>query len=167
MLRGLPHLCQYMPRSKDARRLIPDPENEPNFEVISKAFPVPGCFIEDRKEEPSAKPPPVESARAMPQVASLSTQLPPPKVPRVMLGPSASLPIRSLEPVAAPLVPAVDVGQARRALVQQQLSLQVQRELLENRARREQQQSAAATLAAYADLLRGVSGANATPRGYM
>jgi hypothetical protein len=41
MLRGLPHLVKYMPEAKDARRLIPDPENEPDFERIRKAFPLP------------------------------------------------------------------------------------------------------------------------------
>jgi len=41
MLRGLPHLAKYMPEPKDARRLIPDPENEPNFYAISKKYPLP------------------------------------------------------------------------------------------------------------------------------
>jgi hypothetical protein len=40
MLRGLPHLTQYMPEPKDARRLIPDPENEPDFYEISRHFPL-------------------------------------------------------------------------------------------------------------------------------
>lgn len=30
-----------MPEAKDARRLIPDPDNEPNFYKIAKAFPLP------------------------------------------------------------------------------------------------------------------------------
>jgi hypothetical protein len=41
MLRGLPHLCKYMPTPKDARRLIADPQNEPNFYEISKKYPLP------------------------------------------------------------------------------------------------------------------------------
>jgi len=41
MLRGLPHLTKYMPEPKDARRLIPDPENELNFYAISKKYPLP------------------------------------------------------------------------------------------------------------------------------
>jgi hypothetical protein len=41
MLRGLPHLAKYMPEIKDARRLIPDPESELDFEGISKVFPLP------------------------------------------------------------------------------------------------------------------------------
>jgi hypothetical protein len=41
MLRGLPHLVKYMPEAKDARRLIPDPESELDFESISKVYPLP------------------------------------------------------------------------------------------------------------------------------
>ena len=41
MLRGLPHLAKYMPEIKDARRLIPDPESELDFESISMVFPLP------------------------------------------------------------------------------------------------------------------------------
>jgi hypothetical protein len=41
MLRGLPHLAKYMPEAKDARRMIPDPDNEPDFERVSKVFPLP------------------------------------------------------------------------------------------------------------------------------
>jgi hypothetical protein len=40
-LRGLPHLCKYMPQPRDARRLIPDPDNQPNFSAISQMWPVP------------------------------------------------------------------------------------------------------------------------------
>lgn len=42
MLRGLPHLSSYMPGPKDARRLLPDPENEPDFYKISELYPLPG-----------------------------------------------------------------------------------------------------------------------------
>lgn len=42
MLRGIPHLAKYMPDAKDARRLNPDPENEPSLEQISQLFPLPG-----------------------------------------------------------------------------------------------------------------------------
>jgi hypothetical protein len=41
MLRELPHLAKYMPEAKDARRMITDPRNEPDFERISKVFPLP------------------------------------------------------------------------------------------------------------------------------
>eukprot|EP00542_Grammatophora_oceanica_P016705 CAMPEP_0194033434 /NCGR_PEP_ID=MMETSP0009_2-20130614/6133_1 /TAXON_ID=210454 /ORGANISM="Grammatophora oceanica, Strain CCMP 410" /LENGTH=414 /DNA_ID=CAMNT_0038674129 /DNA_START=103 /DNA_END=1348 /DNA_ORIENTATION=+ len=47
-LRGMPHLCKYMPRPKNARRLIPDPENEPNFYRISQLFPLP----DDQQQHP-------------------------------------------------------------------------------------------------------------------
>lgn len=40
-LRGLPHLCRYMPAPKDARRQIPDPDNEPDLSAISRLYPVP------------------------------------------------------------------------------------------------------------------------------
>jgi hypothetical protein len=40
-LRGLPHLCKYMPLPRDARRLIPDPENQPNFSAITQMWPIP------------------------------------------------------------------------------------------------------------------------------
>jgi hypothetical protein len=41
MLRGLPHLAKFMPKPKDARRQIPDPQNEPNFCEITKKYPLP------------------------------------------------------------------------------------------------------------------------------
>jgi hypothetical protein len=41
MLRGLPHLAKFMPKPKDARRQIPDPENEPNFCEITRKYPLP------------------------------------------------------------------------------------------------------------------------------
>ena len=41
LLREVPHLAKYMPVAKDARRMIPDPDNEPDFERISKVFPLP------------------------------------------------------------------------------------------------------------------------------
>lgn len=41
MLRGLPHLTKYMPEAREARRKLPDPENEPNFDSISQRFPLP------------------------------------------------------------------------------------------------------------------------------
>ena len=34
------HLCQSMPPAKDCRRLIPDPEHEPDFYAISALYPV-------------------------------------------------------------------------------------------------------------------------------
>jgi hypothetical protein len=40
-IRGLPHLIEYMPGSKDARRLIPDTENELDFYAVSRKYPLP------------------------------------------------------------------------------------------------------------------------------
>lgn len=40
-LRGMIHLCKYMPEPKDARRQIPDPDNEPDFDSISRLYPLP------------------------------------------------------------------------------------------------------------------------------
>lgn len=39
-LRGMPWLCKYMPEPKNARLLIPDPDNEPDFYTLSKLFPL-------------------------------------------------------------------------------------------------------------------------------
>ena len=36
MLRGHSHLCQFMPRCRDARRLSADPDNEPDFYCINQ-----------------------------------------------------------------------------------------------------------------------------------
>lgn len=46
----MPHLCKYMPQPKNARRLVPDPENEPDFYQLSKLFPLP-----DEKGKPQAR----------------------------------------------------------------------------------------------------------------
>jgi hypothetical protein len=35
------YLCKYMPEPKDSRRQIPDPDHEPEFEAISRLYPVP------------------------------------------------------------------------------------------------------------------------------
>lgn len=37
----MPWLCKYMPQPKNARLLMPDPENEPDFYTLSKLFPLP------------------------------------------------------------------------------------------------------------------------------
>ena len=50
MLRDMPHLTKYMPRAKDARRLIPDPDNEPNFYAISRVYPVPPPKPEEQQQ---------------------------------------------------------------------------------------------------------------------
>mmetsp|Transcript_10167 Transcript_10167/g.20994 ORF Transcript_10167/g.20994 Transcript_10167/m.20994 type:complete len:202 (-) Transcript_10167:114-719(-) len=40
-LRGIPHLTMYFEEPKNARRLIPDPANEPDFDAISAKYPIP------------------------------------------------------------------------------------------------------------------------------
>ncbi|KAI2509157.1 DNA binding protein [Fragilaria crotonensis] len=50
-LRGMPWLCKYMPKPKNARLLIPDPENEPDFYTLSKVSPLP-----DQAQDESASP---------------------------------------------------------------------------------------------------------------
>ena len=40
MLRDRPHLCNFMPRRKDARRLPPDPDHEPDLYLLSRILPI-------------------------------------------------------------------------------------------------------------------------------
>lgn len=40
-LRGMKHLLKYMPPGRDARRLMPDPDNEPDLYSISRVCPLP------------------------------------------------------------------------------------------------------------------------------
>ena len=44
MLRGLPHLLQYIPAPVEKRKQIPDPDNEPDFYKISEIFSLPGQY---------------------------------------------------------------------------------------------------------------------------
>ena len=54
MLRGLPHLTQYAPQPVDRRKLLPDPENEPDFYEISQLFPLPDDCTNQLEEEARA-----------------------------------------------------------------------------------------------------------------
>lgn len=45
-LRGLPHLCYYFEPPRNARRLLPDPQNEPDLYEISQRFPVPPATLQ-------------------------------------------------------------------------------------------------------------------------
>jgi len=54
LLRGLPHLLDYLPEAVSRRKLLPDPENEPDFYEISKLFPLPGDSSTDVREEAKA-----------------------------------------------------------------------------------------------------------------
>ena len=56
MLKDRPHLCQYMPPCKDARRLVADPLNEPNFYRISRQYPLDGeAPAQEAVDNPPAK----------------------------------------------------------------------------------------------------------------
>jgi hypothetical protein len=145
MIRGLPHLCKYMPRSKDARRLFSDPENEPNFDAISRRFPVPGCSDS-----------PQEKAAAVPVATLSAAALPLAKIQRLMVGECA---------LGPPLgTSSMDVSLSRNALLrnhsQQQLSVvSLELQLLQQElAKRQLQHDKSAALAAYAELLRGARG---------
>mmetsp|Transcript_377 Transcript_377/g.800 ORF Transcript_377/g.800 Transcript_377/m.800 type:complete len:309 (-) Transcript_377:2728-3654(-) len=74
MLKGRPHLCQYMPPCKDARRLVADPENEPNFYRICRQYPLDGSapFVEDAADDlPHAKRIRSDSVTKMPKGIAL------------------------------------------------------------------------------------------------
>ena len=76
MLKGRPHLCQYMPPCKDARRLVADPDNEPNFYRISRQYPLDGStpLVEDTADDmPHAKRSRSDSATPIPQGLALGT----------------------------------------------------------------------------------------------
>ena len=62
-LRGMPWLCKYVPKPKNARLLIPDPENEPDFYTLSKVSPLP-----DQAQDESVSP-------SVPKKHSSSTQM--------------------------------------------------------------------------------------------
>eukprot|EP00977_Amphora_coffeiformis_P026020 scaffold23644_cov183-Amphora_coffeaeformis.AAC.4 len=55
MLKGRPHLAQYMPKRKDARRLVTDPANEPDFYKISNQYPLDLSIDGASTREPAAK----------------------------------------------------------------------------------------------------------------
>lgn len=59
ILRGRPHLTVYMPRRKDARRLVADPSNEVDLYKISRQYPLdaPPAAV----SEPTAKRPRLDS----------------------------------------------------------------------------------------------------------
>jgi hypothetical protein len=87
MLRGLPHLTKYMPEPKNSQRLIPDPDNEPDFYAISSKHPLPDdpYFDMAKPEETSKKKPPANEPLATPRLASeaswFNDQMPPAKRP--------------------------------------------------------------------------------------
>jgi len=100
-----------MPEGKDARRLIPDPENEPDFYAISKAFPLPGnpqTSVPDTKPEAEPKKlipsvTPVSTGMRLASEVNWMTSVPtaiqePPSKVRVLAAPTAP----TMVPVANP-----------------------------------------------------------------
>ena len=77
MLRDRPHLCQYMPKRKDARRLVADPANEPHFYMISRQYPLDG-YIPDDKIKDTAVEEHAQSncARAVPAGVHVAAPIP-------------------------------------------------------------------------------------------
>mmetsp|Transcript_10941 Transcript_10941/g.15416 ORF Transcript_10941/g.15416 Transcript_10941/m.15416 type:complete len:452 (+) Transcript_10941:101-1456(+) len=74
-LKGLPHLTKYMPKPKNARRLAPDPQNEPNFYKIAEMFPLPrqsGASNSSTRESVTSSAVPV--AKPAPQPIDTSEQ---------------------------------------------------------------------------------------------
>ena len=71
MLKDRPHLCQYMPRRKDARRLVADPQNEPNFYRISRQYPLDGDTTAEGALELPATKRPRNDTTALPQDLAL------------------------------------------------------------------------------------------------
>ena len=95
------HLCKYMPEPKDSRRQIPDPDNEPDFEAISRLYPV---------------PPPSLAAASLPTASSFMAALP----PAAATGTSSSL-ATILTAMTAP--PAPKIGMDRDAALAEIQSL--------------------------------------------
>jgi hypothetical protein len=89
MLQGLPHLTKYMPEPKKSQRLIPDPDNEPDFYAISSKHPLPDDpdFAMVKPEETSKKPPknePAATSRLASEASWFNDQMPPAKRPSLM-----------------------------------------------------------------------------------
>jgi hypothetical protein len=88
-MRGLPHLIEYMPESKDARRLVPDPENELDFYAISSKYPLPDDPNFDmtsplEEGEKSTKSHAVTSSHLTSEASWFKDQMPPAKRPALM-----------------------------------------------------------------------------------
>jgi len=118
MLRGMPHLTKYMPRAKDARRLLPDPENELDFYQITQRYPLPDeskAMVGHHALGVTALPDVsllAGQARLASDVSWLASQLPPAKIPALTRAPTGLLPLNeSRNPL--------DVTQARAALLGQ------------------------------------------------
>jgi hypothetical protein len=89
MLQGLPHLTKYMPEPKNSQRLIPDPDNEPDFYAISSKHPLPDNpdFAMVKPEDTSKKPlknEPAATSRLASESSWFNDQMPPAKRPSLM-----------------------------------------------------------------------------------
>ncbi|GAX24522.1 hypothetical protein FisN_18Lh076 [Fistulifera solaris] len=100
-LRNMPHLCKYMPDSKDARRQIPDPENEPDLYEISKRFSFAGAV---EVKSPSIVPETPSTSLLSSRTASELPWMVPPPAKRVAVG-TASLPSLATLPPVLPATP--------------------------------------------------------------
>ena len=95
MLRDRPHLCKYMPKPKDARRLIPDPTNEPDFYAISEKYPLSDVKAESarkRSTDESFAAPPAGSPRLSSSSLAVGKALMPPAKRARVAAPEGSCP---------------------------------------------------------------------------
>ena len=104
-LRNMEYLCQYMPEPKDARRQIPDPMNEPNFDAISLMYPVPPPHLQQHQLSPNM----IQPTQLQQQMMAM--QHPPHQpIPIMQHIPSA---LRSTIPTRQPMVMNTAIAQTR------------------------------------------------------
>jgi hypothetical protein len=130
-LKNMPHLCKYMPDPKDARRQIPDPDNEPHFDELSRLHPLPEKVGGQPKPAAAlpAEPPRIQAPRAPQQPANQASlfrarlasevfgnQLPPPK--RLALTASSLTPATTALPTTFPHYPSAVPGYAQLPVAQ-------------------------------------------------
>ena len=87
MLRGRPHLTKYMPKPKDARRLIADPVNEPDFYAISEKYPVSDTNGASASANAASTKPVAGSPRLASTLSLAGGTMPPAKRARVAVAP--------------------------------------------------------------------------------
>jgi hypothetical protein len=105
-IRGLPHLIEYMPGSKDARRLIPDPDNELDFYAVSSKHPLPDDPNFDttgplEESERSSKSQDVTSPNVASEASWINDKMPPAKRPAFVSNADA---LKGVEAVPVPRV---------------------------------------------------------------
>jgi len=147
MLRGMPHLCKYMPQPRDARRLIPDPENEPDFDQISATFPLPDVrpaaaaalamsavhhlnLLQQQQQEGAASTLPLPTTRSVSDVAWLMDQLPATKRARTADHTPGVPPLSTASTFSAPSQPVNLSDLLAPSMVSQQPSLMDNRHAL-------------------------------------